>query len=207
MVKAARRPTNGPRERLLDAAQLFYTEGIRAVGVNRLVETAKTPVMSLYRHFGSKEGLVEAFLQDKDEKVRAKFQRGIERMATTGKDRALAAFDVLGGVVADPEYRGCTFINVAVEMADPEHPFVAIAVAHKAFVRETFARYLAEAGLKETEPLATQLLMLMDGVFVSAQMHSDHEHTARQARMAAEALIDAALRAQADTDAGHPAVS
>jgi AcrR family transcriptional regulator len=194
-----------PRDRLLEAAQLFYTEGIRAVGVNRLTEKAKTPVMSLYRHFGSKEGLVEEFLREKSHRIRVKFPRQVERLATTGKGRVLAVFDVLDTVIADTEYRGCTFINVAVEMADPHHPFVGIAVAHKAFVRETFARYLTQAGVRGTELLATQLVMLVDGVFVSAQMHADHEATALQARMAAEVLLDAALLAQSVLTSHHGA--
>ncbi len=186
-----------PRERLMDAAELFYTEGIRAVGINRVLEEAQAPIMSLYRIFGSKEGLVEAFLVDKDKRVRALFEREVERIAATPRERVLAIFDVLGQLVAGSDYRGCAFINAAVEMADPEHPFVGIAVAHKEFVREAFSRYLAEAGLRETEPLATQLLMLVDGVFVSAQMRPTRDDTALKGRMAAEVLLDAALAAQA----------
>jgi AcrR family transcriptional regulator len=202
MVETAEGRAPAPRDRLMAAAQLFYAEGIRAVGVDRLTEKAKTPVMSLYRHFGSKEGLVEAFLHDTDVQSRAKFQREIERRASTGKERVLAAFDVLGAVIADPSYRGCTFINVSVEMADPHHPFVDIAVAHKAFMRAILARYLAEAGLRETGALATQLLLLMDGVFVRAQMHADHGDAAFHGRKAAEVLLDSALLAQADASAG-----
>ncbi len=206
MVKTSR--TNAPpRDRLMAAAGLFYTEGIRAVGVNRLLEEARTPIMSLYRHFGSKDGLVEAFLRDKDSRVRAKFERQVNRLADNGRDRVLAVFDVLGEVIADPAYRGCTFINVAVEMADPEHPFVEIAISHKNFVRQSFSRYLAEAGLRETEPLATQLLMLMNGVFVSAQMHPNGKDAALQGRMAAEALLDAALNAQANSVNGSAVAS
>ncbi|AEF40651.1 putative transcriptional regulator, TetR family protein [Hoyosella subflava DQS3-9A1] len=182
----------------MTAAQLFYSEGIRAVGVNRLLEEAQTPIMSLYRIFGSKEGLVEEFLREKDKQIRERFEREIERIANAPKERILAVFDVLGEVIADSDYRGCTFINVAVEMANTEHPFVEIAVSHKNSVRETFSRYLADAGLRETEPLATQLLMLMDGAFVRAQMHSNREEVALHARMAAEVLVDAALAAQAD---------
>lgn len=178
------------------AAELFYTDGIRAVGINRVLDEAQAPIMSLYRIFGSKEGLVEAYLHDKDERVRALFEREVERIADTGRGRVLAMFDVLGELVTGSDYRGCAFINASVEMADPDHPFVGIAVAHKAFVRAAFSRYLAEAGLRETEPLATQLLMLVDGVFVSAQMHSSHEDTALKARLAAEVLLDAALAAQ-----------
>jgi AcrR family transcriptional regulator len=159
---------------------------------------------SLYRIFGSKEGLVEEFLLDKDNRVRALFEREVERIADTPKERALAMFDVLGQVIARPDYRGCTFINVAVEMADLQHPFVGIAVSHKEFVRKAFANYLAEAGLRETEPLASQLVTLMNGVFVSAQMHSNHEEIALQGRVAAEVLVDAALAAQSNGRRAKP---
>ncbi|WP_189034795.1 TetR/AcrR family transcriptional regulator [Nocardia rhizosphaerihabitans] len=186
----------------MTAAQLFYSDGIRAVGVNRLLDEAQTPIMTLYRHFGSKEGLVEAYLIDRDQRLRAKFEREVERTGDTGRERVLAAFDFLGRLTADPEYRGCAFINVAVEMADPEHSFVDIAVAHKNFVREIFARYLTEAGLRHTEPLASQLLILMNGVFVSAQMHSNFKEAAAQARVAAEVLLDAALAAEANEQTG-----
>lgn len=196
MASAVKSNAQGPRQRLMAAADLFYAEGIRAVGINRLLEEAQAPIMSLYRIFGSKEGLVEEFLLDKDKRVRALFEREVERLADTPRERVLAMFDVLGQLIAGSDYRGCTFINVAVEMADTEHPFVRIAVSHKQFVRETISGYLADAGLRETEPLAMQLLMLFDGVFVSAQMHTNHEQTALQGRMAAEVLVDAALAAE-----------
>jgi hypothetical protein len=93
---------------------------------------------------------------------------------------------------------------VAVEMADSEHPFVGIAQSHKEFVRGAFTRYLAEAGLRETEPLASQLLMLMNVVFVTAQIQSNHKQIASQGRMAAEVLIDAALAAQVDGTRAKP---
>lgn len=186
------------------AADLFYTEGIRAVGINRVLEEAQTPIMSLYRIFGSKEGLVEEFLREKDDRIRALFEREVERIAETPMERVLAMFDVLGQVIAQPDYRGCTFINVAVEMADSDHPFVGIVQSHKEFVRDVFARYLSEAGLRETEPLASQLLTLMNGVFVTAQIQSDYKEIAVQGRMAAQILVDAAFAAQADGSRGEP---
>lgn len=186
------------------AADLFYTEGIRAVGINRVLEEAQTPIMSLYRIFGSKEGLVEEFLREKDDRIRALFEREVERIAETPMERVLAMFDVLGQVIAQPDYRGCTFINVAVEMADSDHPFVGIVQSHKEFVRDVFARYLSEAGLRETEPLASQLLTLMNGVFVTAQIQSNYKEIAVQGRMAAQILVDAAFAAQADGSRGEP---
>ncbi|MFI5626410.1 TetR/AcrR family transcriptional regulator [Nocardioides sp. NPDC051685] len=199
MATTVKKSTLEPRRRLMNAAELFYTEGIRAVGINRLLEEAETPIMSLYRIFGSKEGLVEEFLLDKDARVRTLFESEIERLADTPKERVFAFFDVLGQVTAGSDYRGCTFINVAVEMADPEHPFVGIAVSHKEFMRDAFSRHLSDAGLRETEPLATQLSMLVDGVFVAAQMRTGGEQFAAQGRMAAEVLVEAAFAAQGAT--------
>jgi AcrR family transcriptional regulator len=178
------------------AAELFYKDGIRAVGINRLLEEAQTPIMSLYRIFGSKEGLVEEYLREKDNRIRVLFEREVERIADTPKERVLAMFGVMGKVVSQPDYRGCAFVNVAVEMADSEHPFVGIVKSHKEFVRDSFARHLAEAGLQETELLSNQLLILMNGVFVTAQIQSNRKQIALQARMAAEVLVDAALTAQ-----------
>jgi AcrR family transcriptional regulator len=183
-----------PRERLIRAARLFYTEGIRAVGINRILDEAKTPIMSLYRIFGSKEGLVEAYLADSDRRVRDRFDTEVEKLADNGRDKALAVFDVLAAVVAEPDYRGCMFINAAVEMADRDHPFTVISVAHKEHARERFARYLAEAGIAEPDLLAGQLRTLMDGVYVNAQMQVSD--AAGEARAAAMVLIDAALAAQ-----------
>lgn len=204
MPRSDESTAKAPRERLMAAAELFYTEGIRAVGINRVLEEAEAPIMSLYRIFGSKEGLVEEFLREKDKRVRMSFERGVERRAATPKERVLAFFDILGHITAQPDFRGCTFINVAVEMADPEHPFVAIVQAHKDYVRDTFARYLAEAGLRETEPLASQLLMLMNGVLVTAQIYPDRKELAQQGRLAAEALVDAAFAAQANESQPKP---
>lgn len=188
----------GPRERLLKAAALFYQEGIRAVGINRVLEEAQTPIMSLYRQFGSKDGLVEAFLVDKDARVRALFEREVDKLADDGRDKVLAVFEVLAKVIAEDDFRGCTFINVAVEMADASHPFVEISRAHKRHARELFEGYLRDAGVADAEPLAAQMLMLMDGVFVAAQMQAPYDAVAH-ARGAAAVLIDDALRRQAAT--------
>jgi AcrR family transcriptional regulator len=184
--------TTPPSERLLKAAHLFYNEGIRAVGINRVLAAADTPIMTLYRNFGSKDGLVEAYLRRRDERVREKFDTQVAERATNGRDKILAVFDVLGEVFEDPQYRGCAFINASVEFVPSDHPIKAIAVAHKDAVRARFAEYAQEAGAEDPDSLATRLMLVMDGAFVAADMRGDAS-VAREARAAAEALLNAAL--------------
>lgn len=182
-----------PHSRLLRAADLFYLEGINLVGINKVLAAANTPIMSLYRNFGSKEGLVAEFLKLKGMQVRAMFQQEAEARADTARDRILAVFDVLGEVVADEErFRGCALINACVETPDFEHPFRAIALEHKNLTRDLFARHATEMGARDPERLAVRLTMLMDGAFVTAELRRGDPSVAQHARAAAEALLVAA---------------
>src|SRR5215470_14058831 len=103
------------RERLLAAAnELFYEEGVHTVGIDRVIERAGVAKASLYSTFGSKDELIQAYLQlCADTRKR----RISERIAQYDRprDRILAAFDVLAEAVARPTYRGCAFINAAAE--------------------------------------------------------------------------------------------
>jgi AcrR family transcriptional regulator len=186
-----------PRDRLLKAAHLFYNEGIRAVGINRLLDEADTPIMSLYRNFGSKDALVEAYLERRHQRTQEQLDREVARRATTPRERILATYDVLAEVVfVDERYRGCAFINASVEMASPDHPLTQLAIRHKDAMLERFAREAREAGAPDPETLATQLLLLMDGAFVGSDMRRDPS-IALQARAAASTLLDAALSSAA----------
>jgi AcrR family transcriptional regulator len=186
---------SAPRERLMKAADLFYKEGIRAIGINRVLEESRTPIMTLYRHFGSKEGLVAAYLERRDERIREKFATEMDRRAASPREKILVVFDILREVLEDPEYlRGCAFINASVEMASPDHEISQIAIRHKDASRQGFAELAAEAGVPDPSGLAIQLQLLMDGAFVDADMRRDPS-SAAYARSAAETLLDAALAA------------
>jgi len=194
----ARESPGSPHSRLLRAADLFYLEGINIVGINKVLAAANTPIMSLYRNFSSKEGLVAEFLTLKGVQVRAMFQREAEARADTARDRILAVFDVLGEVAADEEgFRGCALINACVETPEFEHPFRAIALEHKDLTRELFAHHATEMGASNPERLAACLTMLMDGAFVTAEMRRGDPSVAQHARAAAEALLVAADRSAA----------
>ncbi|MEU5345881.1 MULTISPECIES: helix-turn-helix domain-containing protein [unclassified Streptomyces] len=179
-----------PRERLLAAAaDLFYQEGIRSVGIGRLLERAGVAKASLYDAFGSKDELVAAYLQDRHDAMRERFQRAIARRRAP-RARLLALFDVQAEFSADSTYRGCAFARAAAE----SHPVSVdtAALDYRRWVHKTFAGLAAEAGASDPSTLAMQLHALWDGAAQSLQM--DHDPAVvRAARDAAAALLDAAL--------------
>jgi AcrR family transcriptional regulator len=187
-VGSPRRPA--PRERLLDVAdQLFYERGIHAVGVDTIVGQAGTAKTTLYGHFGSKDALVDAYLQRRSQIWREHVEAEIAAYEGSAAERILRVFDVLGHSLAEPGFRGCPFINACAEFAD-DHPATVTARAHRRWLHGTFARLADEAGAATPELLASQLGMLYDGAMIAAHVDSDRT-AAASARAAAVALLTA----------------
>ncbi|WP_392673709.1 TetR/AcrR family transcriptional regulator [Streptomyces sp. LN785] len=179
-----------PRERLLAAAaDLFYQEGIRSVGIGRLLDRAGVAKASLYDAFGSKDALVAAYLRERHDAMREHFQRAIA-CHYTPRARVLAPFDVQAEFAADSTYRGCAFARATAEShADGVDT---AASDYRKWIRETFVGLAAEAGATDPSTLAMQLHALWDGAAQSLQM--DHDPTVvGAARDAAAALLDAVL--------------
>src|ERR671921_2494191 len=103
------------RDRLLAAAdELFYAEGVHTVGIDQVIERAGVAKASLYSTFGSKDGLVRAYLEGRHERRRARLLAGLERYDNP-RDRLLGVFDVLAEMAAAPSYRGSVFYNASAE--------------------------------------------------------------------------------------------
>src|SRR5579885_875125 len=99
------------RERLLAAAdELFYEEGIHTVGIDRVIARAGVAKASLYSTFGSKEELVLAYLQARADERAGRITRAIARHAHP-RDQILAIYESLAARVAEPNFRGCAFVN------------------------------------------------------------------------------------------------
>lgn len=172
------------RERILDvASDLFYRQGIQAVGVDAIITTADVARMSFYRHFKSKEGLVLAFVARRDEQFRAWLAGEVLRRAPDPRDRPLAVFDVLAQRFETPGYRGCAFINTMVEAADRHDAAYQAAAAHKLRVQGYLAQLLVDAG--HDAGLAPDLLLLFDGAVVSAVREGSAAPAFRARRLAA----------------------
>jgi AcrR family transcriptional regulator len=179
------------RQRILDTAcTLFYQCGVRAVGVDLVVEKAGVAKTSLYRHFGTKDDLIAAFLERED----ADFWATWDRIAGQHADDAAAELDAhlgwIGERVGRPNYRGCPQINVAAEFPDIDHPARKIAAKHKLEMRQRLTGIARRLGVARPDELAGQLSLLINGAFVSSQIFQPGEATPLLLRMS-HALIKA----------------
>jgi AcrR family transcriptional regulator len=158
------------RERILDTAyELFSRHGTRAVGVDRIIAECGIAKMTLYRNFASKDDLILAFLDRRDEMwTRAWLQAEAQRRGATPAERLLAIFDTFGAWFAREDFEGCSFINVMLEVVEPDSPVRQATVAHLEAIR-AFVRSLAEdAGIEDADAFARQWHILMKGSIVSA---------------------------------------
>lgn len=182
------RAVNGRRTagRILEAAErLFYREGIRAVGMDAVKEEAGVALNTLYRHFPSKEALVEAYLVRRDERWRRWLEHSVEGVEEP-RERLLALFEALGEWFGSQDFRGCAFINAAGEIGSGNP--LRLAGEHKRAVRGFVERLVAGAGFGEPDRVAAQLMLLVEGAIVTAYVERDPEAAAR-ARQAAEVLL------------------
>lgn len=178
------------RDRILVAASdLFYREGVQNVGVDRIIAESGVAKMSLYNHFKSKDALIAAWLQQRDEKWRAWFQERVDSLAAETGNGVLVVFDVLKEWFEQPDFRGCAFINSTVELVDPEHPGYRVALEHQRAMFESILNLVRAANTPHPEALARQLFILVEGAIVVAMMHHSSE-PAIQAKQAAAVLID-----------------
>ena len=178
------------RQRILDTAErLFYAEGIRAVGIDRIIAEADIAKMTLYNHFPSKDDLILEVLKEKDTKVFEMFERSISRQVRRGKNRVDAFFSALKDWFNDSNYRGCSFINASVELADPNHAAAKISTQHKKRFHDMIKRIIADQhGQKIANAVAPAVRLLVEGAIVTA-VTENSSMPAQTAKKAAKALI------------------
>ncbi|WP_441250915.1 TetR/AcrR family transcriptional regulator [Kitasatospora sp. McL0602] len=182
------------RERLLVAAErLFYEEGIRAVGIERILSESGVGRASFYRHFPSKDDLVVEVLRRRDANWRAWLADRVESSGLGAEEQPLALFDGLRERFTADDFRGCAFINTMVEEADLGSPAHHVAHEHKERVIAYLDGLLDGAGYQDHEGLARQLALLGDGAIVTA-LREGTPDAAGRARTVAQAVLRAAER-------------
>ncbi|MBZ5789407.1 TetR/AcrR family transcriptional regulator [Burkholderia contaminans] len=177
MKKETGTPGNAPdtRERILQtASELFYREGTRAVGVDLIVAQAGVAKTSLYRHFATKDDLIEAFLLREDADFWAHWDAVAAQYRRTPREELDAQLQWIGERIARPGYRGCPQINIAAEYADGNHPARKVAVAHKQELRRRLTELAGAMGIDEPATFALRLATVIDGALSSGQALHAH---------------------------------
>jgi AcrR family transcriptional regulator len=183
------RPRSRARERILEAAyDLFSTRGIRAVGIDEIVDRAEVAKATLYKHFRTKDELVLSFLEQREELWTKEYvEAEARRRGATPEDRLLAIFDVFDEWFQEDRFEACSFINVLLEMG-PEHAAGKACIIHLDNIRTVVGTLADEAGLRDTQSFARSWHILMKGSIISAA-EGDLE-AAQRAKAMARLLIE-----------------
>jgi len=183
------------KQRLLQAADdLFYNEGIHTVGIDRVIAHAGVAKGSLYYSFTGKDELVQEYLTQRHGMWAERVTAGIEGR-TDPRARILAVYDVLSELFAQPDYRGCAFLNATAEAA-PDSVEARAGATFRAWVHDLFLGLATDARSANPKQLAETLVLLYDGAVATAQMDRAPS-AARTARRTAELVLDnAGIRTQ-----------
>jgi AcrR family transcriptional regulator len=158
----------GVADRLLaTACDLFYREGIHAVGIQRLIEEAGIAKASLYAHYASKDDVVAAYLERRSAMQRAQVDEAFAR-ATTPASRLAALWALVGNWTACDQFRGCPFQNAAGELAAETHPAKAVIASHYEWLRSVLDTLAHQAGAEDPARLGGALLALLNGASARA---------------------------------------
>lgn len=174
--------TSAARERLVSAAyELFSQRGVQAVGIDAIIERSGVARQTMYRHFASKQELVLAFLERREQLwTRDWLEAEVARQASDPREQLLAIFDVFDRWFRASDFEGCSFINVLLEHPNGEHPVHRAAAAYLAGIRQFLEGLARQAGIPDAQGFAREWHILMKGSIVAA----------------AEGDLDAARRSQ-----------
>ena len=158
------------RDRILASAyELFSRQGIRAVGIDEVIKRAEVAKATLYRHFPSKDELVLAFLQQREQLWTKEWvEAEARRRGETAEEQLLAIFDLFDEWFQRTDFEGCSFINVLLEMNDRETRVGGASAAHLANIRSIIRGLATEANLRDPEQFSHSWHILMKGSIVAA---------------------------------------
>lgn len=180
------RPSEARQRLLTTAAGIFYSDGIRTVGVERIIAAAGVTKATFYRHYPSKEDLVLAYLRTEDETIRGHLESLVPTMGPVDLLRAVVS--LIAQQLTLPGYRGCAFINAAAEYSDSNGPVRRLVHEH----REWFRRFLMDAfdraGHYDPPGGADHFVLMRDGAMVGGYL-SDPESAGEVLRRGIEGVI------------------
>ncbi len=180
------------RDRIMQTARdLFYSRGIRAVGVDSIACGAGTNKMSFYRCFGSKDALVAEYLRGQEREAWAWWDQTVAPHAGNARAQAESLFAAQLNKTCKLDSRGCALANAAVEISDPAHPARAVVEGFKSEMRRRFRDLAQRMGAREADALGDSLMLLWEGSYLSRLTFQGEHSPAENAAKAARALITA----------------
>ena len=182
------------RARLLDtASELFYSEGLHSVGVERIIAAAQVTRATMYRHFPGKDDLVVAYLTQVDASIRAQVE-AVRSENPSAVDIVRAVGQVIADSIRMPRFRGCAFLNAAAEYPDPDHPVHKTVLAHRQWFLGTITEILAGIDGIDPGPAARHFVMLRDGAMAAGCL-TDPAPICETFLLGVEGLLDPRKRA------------
>jgi AcrR family transcriptional regulator len=163
------------RERIIAAAaRLFYNEGIRAASVDAVAERAGVTKKTLYYHFRSKDELIAAYLESRDQPTLELYARWFEATKGSTEDKLRGLFAEFARSADTPRWKGCGFLRTTAELANtPGHPAIKAGAAHKKRFEAWLADALAGEGVDEAAAIARKIVVLLDGAATVMLIHRD----------------------------------
>ncbi|MFK3795045.1 MULTISPECIES: TetR/AcrR family transcriptional regulator [unclassified Pseudomonas] len=188
---ATSRDASANHQRLIDAAStLFFRDGINATGIAAVAELAGMSKMTLYAHFASKDELIVAFLDKRNERWEAAVQQTLAA-SDSPDQKLLGLFDLHRQWLREGGLRGCPYVNSAAEFPDRAHPVRQAVDRHKCGVKQHLLELAVMAGLKQPQVLVRRLFLLLEGAFLTGALENDDSVFLLAKDLAAE-LIEAA---------------
>ncbi len=177
------------RDHLLDTAlRLFNQRGYHATGIDLIIAEGGVAKTTLYRHFETKEDLILAALERRDEEDRAAMRAFVGQHASDPVERLLATFDYLETSFNDKQFSGCIFVSAAGEHKDPNNPVFRAAEMHKRLVLAYFEELAHAARFAQPKRIAAEINLLHEGAFAVAQITRIAEPARQAKRMAGKLL-------------------
>ena len=181
-------------DKILNVARdLFYRQGIRAIGVDEVVRKAGVTKPSLYRSFPSKDELAASYLRRYDEEFWERFDEAVAAHPGDPRAQILAFLSRVAKRSQKPGYRGCGMTNAAVEYPEPKHPARLVSEDNKKELRRRLRAMAADMGARDANELGDGLLLLIEGAYISAQLFGPGGPSQSVAKNA-ELLIGASLK-------------
>ena len=173
-----------PRERILKTASgLFYNQGFRAIGIDRIIAESGVAKMTFYKHFPSKDNLIAEYMRVSTAQFWIWMNEVIDAHETPIQ-KLEAMFDGIAKVASGPQCMGCAFMHAAAEFPDLNHPGHAAALAHKQKMLDKLLELSLASKVRDPQGLAQDLMMVTDGAWSAVRMFGSGNYAARLGKTA-----------------------